>query len=395
MSEIIQVSGSKSESNRLLVLQKLLGNIVIENLSNAQDTQLLGMALSSEDEVIDIHHAGTAMRFLTAYFSIQEGRRTILIGSERMKERPIQHLVNALRDLGAEIEYTERVGYPPLRIIGRRLTKNFVEIPANVSSQYITALMLIGVKLEKGLKIRLKGKITSRSYLEMTVGLLNTILYDKVHFEEDIIIIPPSINRSSIIHYTIESDWSSASYFYSMVAIGKKEITLSHFRKNSLQGDAILRKIYKKFFGVETIFNNDKSITLVPILGFQYPSFIALDMNDCPDIAQTLCVTATALKMPFHITGLETLKIKETDRLIALQKELEKIGGITEITNHSIGSKNFVKPQKNITISTYNDHRMAMSFAPFTLIQAIEIQNPEVVEKSYPNFWKDFNGLVS
>ena len=179
-----------------------------------------------------------------------------------------------------------------------------------------------------------------------------------------------------------------------MAAIGKKKITLMNFKKNSLQGDAVLTKIYKKFFGIETIFNNEESITLVPIFGFQYPNLIALDMNDCPDIAQTLCVTATALKIPFHITGLETLKIKETDRLIALQKELEKIGVVTEITLQSICSKYFVKPQKNIIIATYNDHRMAMSFAPFSLIQSIEIQNPEVVEKSYPNFWKDFNSLV-
>lgn len=391
----IQISGSKSESNRLLILQKLLGNIEIENISNSQDTQFLQKALISNEEVIDIHHAGTAMRFLTAYFSIQEGRTTILTGSSRMKERPIHNLVTALRSLGADIQYLEKEGFPPLKINGKKINENSVEIPAHISSQFITALILIGAKLEDGLNIHLLGKITSRSYIEMSIDLLHSILNKKVTFEGNHISIPSNIKVSSQTKYTVESDWSSASYFYSMAAIGRENIHLKSFKKNSLQGDAAISYIYKKHFGIETHFNNDESITLYPIPNFKFPNLIELDLNNCPDITQTICVTATALVIPFKIFGLETLKIKETDRLLALQNELEKIGVITEITNNSIQSVSFFNPKENIKISTYNDHRMAMSFAPYSLIKKIEIEKPEVVEKSYPNFWDDFNLIIN
>lgn len=391
-NKTIIISGSKSESNRLLILQKLFRNIEIENLSNSQDTQILHQALTSKDSTIDIHHTGTAMRFLTSYFAIQEGKTTILTGSERMKQRPIQSLVEALNNLGAKIEYLEKEGFPPLKIQGKKLIKNSVEISANISSQFITSLILIGAKLESGLEITLKGKITSLPYLQMTLKLLSKIGIE-AEFESNIIKIKP-LKTQNKISYKVESDWSSASYFYSLIAISKKNIFLENFKPFSKQGDAILSKIYHQFFGIETIFNNSGTLELKAISSFQCPPIIELDMNHCPDIAQTVCVTASALKIPFKIIGLETLKIKETDRLTALQNELKKLGVQTQITENSIQSLEFTQPDKKIVIETYQDHRMAMSFAPFALIQEIEIQNHNVVEKSYPNFWMDFEKVT-
>ncbi len=393
-NETIEISGSKSISNRLLILSHLFKNtITIENLSNSQDTQLLQNALESEAETIDIHHAGTAMRFLTSYFAIQEGRTTILTGSNRMKQRPIQFLVDALRDLGAEITYLANEGFPPLKIVGKKLERNSVNIPANISSQFISSLMLIGAKLENGLEIHLQGKITSRPYLEMTLKLLRTIGIS-TRWEDQIIQISPSVQsetNSPIIKCVAESDWSSASYYYSLAAIGRKSINLKSFRPYSLQGDSALREIYWKFFGVNTISEGSESkISLMPESSFVFPELISLDMNDYPDIAQTLCVTATALKIPFELTGLSTLKVKETDRLIALKNELFKIGCICEITEDSIYSTKFFEANNQILIETYDDHRMAMAFAPFCLIKELTIENEQVVEKSYPQFWKDF-----
>lgn len=396
-NETLQISGSKSISNRLLILSYLFENITIENLSNSQDTQLLQNALESEAETIDIHHAGTAMRFLTSYLAIQEGRTTILTGSDRMKHRPIQFLVDALRDLGADISYLEKEGFPPLKIVGKKLDKNSVTIPANISSQFISSLMLIGSKLENGLKIHLEGKITSRPYLEMTLKILRNIGIS-TNWEDQVIQIFPDIQSeksSQIIKCIAESDWSSASYYYSLAAIGRKCINLKSFRPHSLQGDSIIKELYWNFFGVNTISQGSKSkISLLPESSFIFPELISLDMSDCPDIAQTLCVTATALQIPFEITGLSTLKVKETDRLIALKNELFKIGCISEITDDSIYSVKFFEPNENISIETYDDHRMAMSFAPFCLIKELTIENEQVVEKSYPQFWEDLAQIL-
>ena len=383
----IQITGSKSESNRLLILQKLFGNIEIKNISNSQDTKLLQKVLNSNEKTIDIHHAGTAMRFLTSFFAVQEGVEKILTGSERMKQRPIKPLVEALRELGADIEYLEKEEFPPLKIKGKKLEKNFVEIPADISSQFITSLILVGGKLENGLTIKLLGEITSRPYIEMTLKLLSEISGKSIILKDKTIQIPNIKTQKTAI--TVESDWSSASYFYSFSALDRQKITLKNFNKNSLQGDSRITKIYSQFFGIDTIFNeNQQEITLIPKSNFSLPQFIQLNMNDCPDIAQTVCVTAAALKIPFEISGLATLKIKETDRLSALQNELKKIGCETEITDNSIKSVLYTKPEKNISIATYSDHRMAMAFAPYLLIQEIEIQNPEVVEKSFPDFWE-------
>lgn len=397
-NETIEISGSKSISNRLLILSALFENLKIENLSNSKDTQLLQKALKSDSEIIDIHHAGTAMRFLTSYLSIQLGRTTILTGSDRMKQRPIQYLVDALRDLGADISYLEKVGFPPLKIIGKELVRDSVKIPAHISSQFISSLMLIGPKLQNGLKIHLEGKITSRPYLEMTLKVLRNIGFT-TQWQDQVIEIFPDIQsdkNSQTINCITESDWSSASYFYSLAAIGRKSINLKSFRPHSLQGDSIIKEIYWNFFGVNTISQGSESkISLLPESTFVFPELISLDMNDCPDIAQTLCVTATALRIPFAITGLSTLKVKETDRLVALKNELFKIGCISEITEDSIYSTKFFEPNENISIETYDDHRMAMSFAPFCLNKALNIENMNVVEKSYPQFWEDLSKVLN
>ena len=383
----IQITGSKSESNRLLILQKLFGNIEIKNISNSQDTKLLQTALNSDEKTMDIHHAGTAMRFLTSFFAVQEGVEKILTGSERMKQRPIKPLLEALRELGADIEYLENEGFPPLKIKGKKLEKNFVEIPADISSQFITSLILVGGKLEKGLTIRLLGEITSRPYIEMTLKLLSVISGKSIILKDKTIQIPNIKTQKTA--FTVESDWSSASYFYSFSTLDRQKITLKNFNENSLQGDSRITEIYSQFFGIDTVFNeNQQEITLIPKSNFSLPQSIQLNMNDCPDIAQTVCITAAALKIPFEIGGLATLKIKETDRLSALQNELKKIGCETEITDNSIKSVLYTNPEKNISIATYGDHRMAMAFAPYSLIQEIEIQNPEVVEKSFPDFWE-------
>ncbi len=391
----IEISGSKSISNRLLVLAKLFNNIRLEGVSNSQDTQLLQTALSSKEEVIDVHHAGTCMRFLTAYFSIMENKTTILTGSERMKERPIAPLVSALRHLGAEIDYLEKEGFPPLKIKGHKIVKSNVEIPADISSQFITALMLIGGKLNNGLQITLKGKITSLPYLKMTSEILNEIGVENSISGQKILIEHQRKSDTKIKYINIESDWSSASYFYSLCAIGKKTINLKSFKFNSLQGDSVIQKIYWEYFGVNSIIDsseNELSLMINP--HFIYPQKIKLDMNDCPDIAQTLCVTASLLKIPFEISGLKTLKIKETDRLQALQNELLKVGCQTEITDDSIRSIRFKEMNSEIKIKTYNDHRMAMAFAPVCLLHGIEIENESVVEKSYPQFWEDLNTIT-
>lgn len=389
MKEIsIQLSGSKSITNRLLVLNALFQNSIhLTNISKSEDSQLMQKALSSMEELIDIHHAGTAMRFLTAFYSIQNNRKTILTGSPRMKERPIEVLVNALHTLGANISYLENEGYPPLEINGKELSKNKVKLLSHVSSQYITALCLIGTQLKNGLRIELEGKITSLPYIKMTLNIL-TELGIQTDFTKNIISIAFA-EKLKKTEFVIESDWSSASYHYSLCALGKNlKIKLKYLFKNSLQADCRVQAIYKKYFGVTTEFNNGE-ITLSKIEGFNYPESIQLDMNDCPDIAQTVAVTAFGLGIPIYITGLETLKIKETDRLLALKTEIEKCGGEVVITDKSLKINSCTNFIENICIETYNDHRMAMSFVPLTLLFPLQIENPEVVKKSYTEFWED------
>ena len=391
ISAEISIGGSKSETNRLLILNALYENpIQLSNISDSDDSRLLQSALSSDSTQIDIHHAGTAMRFLTAYFAIQKNRNVVLTGSDRMKERPIGVLVDALRSLGAEISYLDKEGFPPLKIQGGKLTTNFVEVEANISSQFITALLLIAPKFPKGLHIQLNGKITSRPYLEMSLKLVNQVGIS-TEFKGNTIRILPQTNLENKIH-RIESDWSSASYFYSIAALSDSvEIKLDTFFSNSLQGDSEVVEIYKNYFGVQTQFVGNQ-ILLSKIQNFNFNEVI-LDLNRTPDLAQTIAVTCTGLKLKCKLSGLETLKIKETDRLLALQNELAKIGAQVEITNDSLEIQDFFEVSEIPLIKTYNDHRMAMSFAPLVVFQDLEIENPKVVEKSYPNFWEDFEKL--
>lgn len=389
----IQITGSKSESNRLLLLQALYPSIKIENVSNSDDSVLMSKALASKDQVVDIHHAGTAMRFLTAYFSTKEGRVTELTGSKRMKERPIAILVDALNQLGADITYKENQGFPPLIIKGKKLTKSKVNLKANVSSQYISALLLIASTLENGLELTLDGEITSVPYIKMTLSLLNQIGI-KTTFEGNIITIQPKQqSQVDLKQLTVESDWSSASYFYSIVAMSAlgTTIKLSSYKQDSLQGDSVLAKIYQAF-GVTTTYSNN-AVTLEKTKDVNQDTNIEFDLKNAPDIAQTISVTAFGLGLSCHLTGLHTLKIKETDRLVALKTEIEKLGGQVAITDNSLTLQKATKHNANIAIATYNDHRMAMAFAPLALKQDIIIQDYKVVSKSYPTFWDDLAAL--
>lgn len=388
----IQITGSKSESNRLLLLQALYPEITIANLSNSDDSVLMLKALQSNSEIIDIHHAGTAMRFLTAFLSIQKSKEVTITGSKRMKERPIQILVEALLNLGADIEYLENQGFPPLKIKGKQLKGGKVSLKSNVSSQYISALLLIAPRLKKGLKLKLKGTITSVPYINMTLDLLNQIGV-KTKFKGNKITVKHFDKKPKSINLTVESDWSSASYFYSIAALSKigTEITLSSYKKESLQGDSILSEIYKEF-GVITVFEK-KSITLKKSNNINQNCLIELDLSNSPDIAQTIAVTCFGLGSECNLIGLHTLKIKETDRLLALKTEIEKLGGEVIITDDSLQLSASDKINENVAISTYNDHRMAMAFAPLALKVPILINDADVVSKSYPEFWKDLKSI--
>ena len=384
------ITGSKSESNRCLLLKALFNDITIENLSNSDDTELMKDALSSDHSLIDIHHAGTAMRFLTAYFATQNGRKIILTGSSRMKERPIRILVDALRNLGAKIEYSENEGFPPLKIQGQEFLKSEVFLKANVSSQYISALLLIAPSLKNGLNLHLDGKITSIPYIEMTLALLNEVGI-KTSFESNKIKVFP-YERHNSKTLIVESDWSSASYFYSIVSLSSvgTKINISSYKENSLQGDAILSEIYNNL-GVSSKFNN--SVLTIEKVSDDLPKSLDLDLSNTPDIAQTIAISCLGLKINCNLTGLHTLKIKETDRLLALKNEIKKLGTNIEISNNSL-EINLPKPLlKNVEIKTYNDHRMAMSFAPLMLRTNIFINDANVVSKSYPNFWNDLEKL--
>ncbi|MBV1923555.1 MAG: 3-phosphoshikimate 1-carboxyvinyltransferase [Flavobacteriaceae bacterium] len=383
----IEISGSKSESNRLLILEQYFKNLQIENVSNCNDTVVIQKALKSQKNTIDIHHAGTAMRFLTAFFSAKEGKEIILTGSQRMKERPIKILVDALKQLGADIQYLENDGFPPLLIKGKKLNKNEVTLNANVSSQYISALLLLAPVFKDGLTLNLQGEITSRPYLDMTITLLKKLEFNcKFEGNEIKIDAIQEINNTKII---VEADWSSASYFYSIVALSEnKKITLRSFQKNSLQGDSKLSEIYENF-GVQTIFNDSTNEITISKTKVDQLTKVSLDLSDAPDIAQTIAVTCFGLNISCTLTGLHTLKIKETDRLQALKVELEKLGAEVIITNDSLKLFTSLHIKPNVLIETYEDHRMAMAFAPLALLSNISIENPEVVNKSYPNFWKD------
>ena len=386
----VSISGSKSESNRLILLRAYTSYFKIFNLSNSDDTQLMLSAIESDKKEINIGHAGTAMRFLTSYYSSISENSKVLTGSNRMKQRPISILIDALKDLGCDIEYIDKSGFPPLKINGKNILTNSVTLPADVSSQYISSLMMLGVSLENGLKIKLSSEITSLPYILMTKKIIDRIGGITKIDDEEITIEP--FKEKIIPEQFVESDWSSASYFYSIAALSDSaRLTLSTFFKESLQGDSRLVDIYK-IFGVETKFEENHIILMKNKIDL--PKSINLNLKDSPDLAQTIIVTCLGLGVDCRLDGLHTLKIKETDRLIALKNEIEKFNvDKVEITENSITLENNSNLKHEVVIDTYNDHRMAMSFAPLSLLVPIKINNPEVVTKSYVNFWNDLESL--
>ena len=386
----VRITGSKSESNRLLLLQALFPDIRIENISESDDSVAMAAGVKVEQGVVDIHHAGTAMRFLTAFFASQPGREVLLTGSDRMKERPISVLVDALRQLGAEIEYAGNAGYPPLRIKGKKLELSQVQLPADISSQYISALLLIAPALPQGLELELLGKITSRPYIEMTLALLRQIGVGCQFGENRISVRPLETAASKTL--VVESDWSSASYFYSLISMAApgSEIRLSAYRENSLQGDSVLIEIYKEF-GVETAFETNgivlRKTATTPSGILEY------DLANAPDLAQTIAVNCFGLGIGCRLSGLHTLKIKETDRLEALREELTKLGAAISVTDRSLELKAGAGINPSVAIDTYHDHRMAMAFAPLALKQSLAVNDADVVSKSYPDYWKDLESV--
>ena len=386
----INISGSKSESNRLLTLRAYTSFFNINNLSDSDDTNTMISSLKSDDKEINIGHAGTAMRFLTSYYSSILNSSKILTGSARMKERPILILVEALNNLGADIEYIDEKGYPPISLNGKLISKNIVTLPANVSSQYVSSLMMLGVSINEGLKIKLSTEITSLPYIHMTKKIIERI-GGNVDVKPDEIIIKQLVSNK-IPDQIVESDWSSASYFFSLVALSDtSDLTLSSFFNKSIQGDSRIVEIYKQF-GVETNFHNNK--IHLKKNNIDLPDSISINLRDNPDLAQTIIVTCLGLGVDCKLEGLQTLKVKETDRLLALKREIEKFEVDTiAVSDQSITLKNNSKLKSGVSINTYDDHRMAMSFAPLSIINPIVINNPEVVSKSYLNFWNDLESI--
>ncbi|MEI8137467.1 MAG: 3-phosphoshikimate 1-carboxyvinyltransferase [Bacteroidota bacterium] len=402
LNSTINLTGSKSINNRLLILNEVLGlHLSFENMSTSEDTLLLQNVLLSiknkNSGTIDVHHAGTDMRFLTAYLSTKKGE-WILTGSERMKERPIGDLVKALKSLGAEITFLEKENFPPLKITGKTLKGGTIEIDGSVSSQFVSALLLIAPTFENGLELTLKNEIVSWPYIQMTLDILSefglkvSTFLNTIKFSKSLIAVPKSII------YKVESDWSSASYWFSLVALCENaEIKLTGLKNKSSQADAILPELYKQFGVTSTFKNNELILSQNPNINpdFEY------DFTNCPDIAQTIAVTCFGLGINAKLTGLKTLKLKESDRIVALKTELEKFGAQVIITENSIQiqdsglwTQDCRLESKDLKIDTYNDHRMAMCFAPLSMrYEQVQIQNPKVVSKSYPQFWEDLKSV--
>lgn len=381
----IQLPASKSISNRALILNALsYSPYDIQNLSDCDDTEVMIKALNSNESNFDIKAAGTAMRFLTAFLSKVVGEWTIT-GTERMKNRPIKILVDALNSLGARIEYMEKEGYPPLRIFGSALQGGEISLAGGVSSQYISALLMIAPLMENGLVLHLEGNIISRPYINLTLKLMEQFGVKADWNGQTIKVLPQEYKP---VHFTVESDWSAASYWYEIMALcPNAEIELLGLFKNSLQGDSAVAKLFAQL-GVGTTFTN-KGI-LLRHNGNVCKKLVHDFINE-PDLAQTFVVTCVFLNIPFRFTGLQSLKIKETDRIEALKVELKKLGYVLTDSNNSILEWNGERcePESNPVIATYEDHRMAMAFAPVALLRPVCIANPEVVSKSYPLYWKD------
>ncbi|MBP6662499.1 MAG: 3-phosphoshikimate 1-carboxyvinyltransferase [Paludibacter sp.] len=385
----ISLPASKSISNRALILDALsYSPYDIENLADCDDTNVLVSALDSNSTTFDIGAAGTTMRFLTAFLSKTVGE-WVITGSERMKQRPIKLLVDALNGLGARIEYLENDGYPPLKIVGSALVGGEIHLKGNVSSQYISALMMIAPCMLKGLKIVLEGKIISKPYINMTMQMMDEYGID-VDFLGNVIQIEPQEYQP--IPYKVESDWSAASYWYEILSlVGKGGVFLKGLGENSYQGDSKVADLFEQL-GVKTTYMED-GVLLSP--NGELTTRMEYDFTDEPDLTQTFAVTCCLKGIPFKFSGLETLKIKETDRIAALINELAKLGYVVYEPAESQlawdGAR--CEPASPISIATYHDHRMAMAFAPAALVTPIIVENPQVVTKSYPGFWDDFEKL--
>lgn len=386
----IDLPASKSISNRALILDALsYSPYEIENLSDCDDTNVMIKALDSNDTTFDIGAAGTSMRFLTAFLSKTMGE-WIITGSERMKQRPIKLLVEALNYLGARIEYIEKQGFPPLRIFGSALTGGEIHLQGNVSSQYISALMMVAPTMQHGLKIVLEGKIISKPYIKMTMEMMREYGVE-VDFTDDTIIIEPQDYQP--IQHKVESDWSAASYWYEILSlVGKGGVYLNGLNPNSYQGDSKVAELFNKL-GVSTTYMSE-GVLLTP--NENTTTFMEYDFTDQPDLTQTFAVTCCLKGIPFTFSGLESLKIKETNRIEALINELRKLGYLLfEPAEGMLAWDNErCEVSEPVSISTYDDHRMAMAFAPVGLTRPIIIKNPEVVSKSYPNFWEDLGKLI-
>ena len=390
----IDLPASKSISNRALTISALAGGEdLVENVSDCDDTEVIINAIRYMPDVIDIKAAGTAMRFMTAYLSLMRGTHT-LTGTERMKKRPIKILVDALRSLGAEISYLEEEGFPPLSITGTKLTGGVLEMSGSVSSQYISAVLMIGPMLDKGFELRLTGDIISRPYIDLTLYMMNEFGADADWTSADTITIKPVPYKTR--EYLIENDWSGASYWYEMMALMDNpdaKLMLTGLKDGSKQGDSVARYIFS-MLGVKTVFESKTSrkpqTVTITANGRCLPR-LEYDFINSPDLAQTFVVTCAAKGVRFHFKGLSTLKIKETDRIEALKKEMRKLGYVIESRNDSelIWDGETCEPQMEKGIDTYEDHRMALAFAPYALKSGeIIINNPQVVTKSYPHFWE-------
>ena len=387
----IRLPASKSISNRVLIIHALSeGAYIPSNLSEGDDTQVMLRALKEMPREIDIHAAGTAMRFLTAYLSFAPGTH-LLTGTERMKHRPIKLLVDALRTLGARIDYVDKEGYPPLRIIGQPSglwSDDKIELPGDVSSQYISALLLIGPYLKNGLTLRLTGTVVSKPYIDLTLNLMRQFGAEADWTDETVLMVKPRPYRS--VAFTVENDWSAASYWYETVALSRSaetEITLNGLLRDSRQGDREVVRLFDRL-GVSTEFDG-YTVRLRRTGGL--PSRFEYDFANHPDLAQTLVVTCLLSGVPFVFTGLQSLRIKETDRLIALTVEARKLGYVlSEVGGAELRWEGTRCDASTAIIDTYDDHRMAMAFAPASLVvPGIRINHPEVVSKSYPRYWEE------
>lgn len=385
----VRLPASKSISNRLLVMRALSGGALeVENLSAADDTRLLDAALRTNGDDLWMGHAGTALRFGLAWAAVTPGVRT-LKGSERLSQRPVAPLIEALRSLGADITCTEREGYAPLLVKGRNLKGGSLTLDATVSSQFITALMLIAPVLEGGLELRLSGNPVSTPYLRMTARLMRLAGIDVVRTDNRIF-IPESTYAETAIE--VEPDWSAASYFYTAVALNRDlEVELLGLSSKSMQGDAQVADIFKRF-GVDTRYTARGALLSACDIFDDSDTF---DFLACPDLAQTVAVAAAGLQIPFSLTGLQTLRIKETDRIAALAAELAKCGTGCKAEPDALLIRHFSDVSDTPSIATYHDHRMAMAFAPLALaLGEISIEDPEVVTKSFPGFWAEMGKLV-